>query len=159
MVQYLAQSECDGGGWDPLWFGSQYNEDGCNRTHGTARVVFSLLAAVDNGVADARALARRGGDWLLAAQGDDGGWGGVPGELSSIEETSLAVVALARLGEADAVARAIAWLAKATSGGRAFPAAPIGLYFDQLWYSEQLYPITFCLMAALAAEQLLASES
>jgi squalene-hopene/tetraprenyl-beta-curcumene cyclase len=31
----------------------------------------------------------------------------------------------------------------ATEDGRYFPAAPVGLYFARLWYSEELYPLIF----------------
>jgi squalene-hopene/tetraprenyl-beta-curcumene cyclase len=30
-----------------------------------------------------------------------------------------------------------------TRDGERFPAAPIGLYFARLWYSEALYPLLF----------------
>jgi squalene-hopene/tetraprenyl-beta-curcumene cyclase len=42
-----------------------------------------------------------------------------------------------------AIARGSSWLIEATERGRRFPAAPIGLYFAKLWYSERLYPLIF----------------
>jgi squalene-hopene/tetraprenyl-beta-curcumene cyclase len=85
-------------------------------------------------------------DWLLAAHNADGGWGGDRGVASSIEETALAVGALADSGAArvhDEILAGCAWIAAATEGGTRFRASPIGLYFAQLWYSESLYPIVF----------------
>jgi squalene-hopene/tetraprenyl-beta-curcumene cyclase len=151
IIVFLEREREEGGGWNPLWFGSQYNDERCNRVHGTARVVCSLVAAEQAGVDGVGKLAREGGAWLQKAQGADGGWGGMPGESGTIEETALAVTALAALGEERGVASGLGWLITATSEGTCFPAAPIGLYFDQLWYAEKLYPITFCLMATTAA--------
>ena len=68
----------------------------------------------------------------------------------SIEETALAVGALAGVAGAEAaVARGVDWLIAATDAGRVTPAAPIGLYFAKLWYFERLYPLVF-LAGALA---------
>jgi squalene-hopene/tetraprenyl-beta-curcumene cyclase len=62
--------------------------------------------------------------------------------LPSIEETALAVNALAVVPRArDAALRGVDWLIAATVQGRETPAAPIGLYFARLWYSEKLYPL------------------
>jgi squalene-hopene/tetraprenyl-beta-curcumene cyclase len=67
---------------------------------------------------------------------------------SSIEETALAIGALAAVGGQDAatqaaIARGCEWLRPATLDGERFPAAPIGFYFARLWYSELLYPLLF----------------
>jgi squalene-hopene/tetraprenyl-beta-curcumene cyclase len=91
--------------------------------------------------------------WLLEAQNADGGWGGDRGVLSSIEETGLAVGALASAAVAadklesmrPALQRGCHWLDAATDGVDDLPAAPIGLYFARLWYSESLYPALFAL--------------
>jgi squalene-hopene/tetraprenyl-beta-curcumene cyclase len=87
--------------------------------------------------------ADRGAEWLCAAQNGDGGWGSGRGETpSTIEETSLALRALASRKEAAAaVARGIAWLCEKTKNGTDFGAAPIGFYFARLWYFEKSYPI------------------
>jgi squalene-hopene/tetraprenyl-beta-curcumene cyclase len=98
---------------------------------------------------------RRGLNWLLSAQNEDGGWGGAPAGPSSTEETALALDALAGAvaGGADvpveAIDRACTWLIKHTDGGTSFDPAPIGLYFARLWYHERLYPLIFT-AAALA---------
>ena len=98
-------------------------------------------------------IRRRGIDWLLAAQNPDGGWGGAGGVDSTIEETGLAVQALAdALQEARpspglagtslevAISKGVSWLVSATRGGRDFAPSPIGLYFSRLWYFEKRIP-------------------
>jgi squalene-hopene/tetraprenyl-beta-curcumene cyclase len=98
---------------------------------------------------EARAV-RRGACWLLAAQNDDGGWGGDHGVPSSIEETSLAVSALASwpgASEQQAARKGAAWITQTTCGGEKTPPSPIGFYFARLWYFESLYPLIFALDA------------
>lgn len=149
-LRYLARQQRPDGSWLPLWFGNQ-GCPGCeNPLYGTARVVKALA---DTG--EAPALARRGVDWLLAAQGTDGGWGGGAGGAPSIEESALAVEALAAWQPEQplspavraAIEQGVDWLLAATGQGTRFDAAPIGLYFAKLWYSEQLYPVVFALAA------------
>ena len=41
----------------------------------------------------------------------------------------------------------VRWLLEATRGGARFTAAPIGLYFARLWYSETMYPRIFTALA------------
>ncbi|MFM8707049.1 MAG: hypothetical protein ACKOHK_02890, partial [Planctomycetia bacterium] len=97
-------------------------------------------------------------EWLVSCMGPDGGMGPAPGLPPSIEETALAVEALARVAatSADAglrdrataaVASGVEWLLERTAGGTQFPAAPIGLYFAKLWYDEELYPLAFTVAA------------
>ena len=93
--------------------------------------------------------------WLLAAQNDDGGWGGAKGLASTIEETAVALDALACVartqqpGDAvfEAIRRGANWLIERVGSGDTLPATPIGLYFARLWYSEKLYPLIFALSA------------
>ena len=59
----------------------------------------------------------------------------------------MAVHALAAEGGDVAVTLGVSWLSDATSNGSDFPAAPIGLYFASLWYSERLYPLIFTVAA------------
>ncbi len=161
-LRYLARQQRSDGSWLPLWFGNQ-GCPGCeNPLYGTARVVKALA---DTG--EAPAMARRGVDWLLAAQGSDGGWGGGPGVAPSLEETALAVEALAAwqpeqpLSPAvrSAIEQGVDWLLLATGQGTRFDAAPIGLYFAKLWYSEKLYPVVFPLAALSQARKRLALNS
>jgi squalene-hopene/tetraprenyl-beta-curcumene cyclase len=89
--------------------------------------------------------------WLLRAQNPDGGWGGARDVPSAIEETALAVNALAACGESPpspdgalaAAWRGAEWLSARTEAGRSFAASPIGFYFAKLWYYERLYPLIF----------------
>jgi squalene-hopene/tetraprenyl-beta-curcumene cyclase len=143
---FLAAGQAADGSWEPLWFGNQHAPREANPTYGTARVVAALLVTGRGGSPP----AQRGVDWLLAAQNADGGWGGAPGAPSSIEETAVAVEALAQCppGPADEpIRRGAAWLIDRTDRGRSFPPAPIGLYFAKLWYFERLYPLIFTVAA------------
>jgi squalene-hopene/tetraprenyl-beta-curcumene cyclase len=113
--------------------------------------------------------------WLVRAQQSDGSWTGsdrrslqdqhqsAPIEgLGSIEETALAVEALAALccraamrpGEfpcepkllvdcRKAVDFGVAWIARSTNHGTEFAPSPIGFYFAKLWYFEKHYPICY----------------
>ena len=148
-VRYLARAQRLDGAWVPLWFGNEAAPGEENPTYGTARVL-PALRAVSTWCAEARPLFERGTRWLLHAQGGDGGWGGAPGVPGSVEETALAVAALADgLQDEDigaAVHRGVAWLVARTADGPP-PAAPIGLYFARLWYAEALYPLIFAVEA------------
>jgi squalene-hopene/tetraprenyl-beta-curcumene cyclase len=170
-VSYLAGAQRGDGAWSPLWFGNQDAPDEENLTYGTAQVLRGLQALNDP---QTTLLQQRAVAWLLAAQNPDGGWGGgktetniehrtsniehrregkveIPSTLvprhsppASIEETALAVTALAGVPEARAaVEHGVDWLIAKTDGGRVTPAAPIGLYFAKLWYFERLYPLIF----------------
>lgn len=151
-VTYLEGAQRQDGAWVPLWFGNQDASDHENRVYGTARVVGALLALPSPWREQAAPLAEQGLRWLASAQNSDGGWGGVPGARSSIEETALAVSALAAgtaLGDSQGanLARGLSWILAKTDGGRTFKTAPIGLYFASLWYSEELYPVIFTVEA------------
>jgi len=135
---YLARTQRPDGAWAPLWFGNQHVPAEENLTYGTAQVVRALSPGP---IRDA------GVRWLLAAQNDDGSWGGGARTTPSIEETALAVAALAVAGERDAARRGAEWLVRATDEGRVFPPAPIGFYFAKLWYYEKLYPLIFTVAA------------
>jgi squalene-hopene/tetraprenyl-beta-curcumene cyclase len=104
----------------------------------------------------------RGRAWLLETQQPTGGWGAETGTPPTIEETGVALQALARCASvlpdataADAARRAARWLCDATNEGRRLPPAPIGLYFARLWYFEELYPLVFALggLMALSADR------
>jgi squalene-hopene/tetraprenyl-beta-curcumene cyclase len=135
-LRYLLRAQREDGSWVPLWFGNPRARDEKNPVYGTTRVM--LCAAVD----PANEAWKRAGAWLLSVQNPDGGFGGGVGLPSSIEETALAVEALAPIG-GPAVERACRWLADRTAWGTRFDPTPIGLYFANLWYSEKLYPLLF----------------
>lgn len=147
---HLVRTQRADGAWIPLWFGSQHEPRMENPLYGTARV----LCAAGTGEEDRpwRDALQRGLAWLRAAQGVDGGFGAAADLPPSIEETAQALEALAAAASAGLAPRdelaapmdaAVAWLARATEGGRRFAASPIGLYFARLWYSDRHYPLVF----------------
>jgi squalene-hopene/tetraprenyl-beta-curcumene cyclase len=149
--RYLAHTQAADGSWMPLWFGNQHRADEANPTYGTATVAQAL--------APSDPMRHRALSWLLAQQNADGGWGGGDGTPSSIEETALAVTALAGsggqavAGKAAAVSRGAAWLIERTDGGQSFAPTPIGFYFARLWYWEKLYPVVWTVQALRAAQR------
>lgn len=102
--RFLEKNQQADGSWMPLWFGNQDREDESNPVYGTSRV---LLAAASGALPDSSVAA--GCQYLIRSQNTDGGWGGGDSvavwlkkkqgtELkvtSSVEETALAVEALA----------------------------------------------------------------
>jgi len=181
-MYFLKAAQRADGSWVPLWFGNQGVPDKENPVYGTSRVLTHLLRVPAVYRQRMDGACQRGACWLLSAQNADGGWGGAPGVASSIEETSLAVDALAGLAGASddsrvcpyghttvrsdavrrylprdkyaltgtlrtALARGAQWLIQHTDQGRSTLACSIGLYFAQLWYSEELYPLVFALSA------------
>jgi squalene-hopene/tetraprenyl-beta-curcumene cyclase len=153
-IAYLKTQQRSDGSWVPLWFGNQYRrKDQENPTYGTAMVVRALD---DIGLPE---LADSGVSWLLGNQNADGGWGSGRGTTpSTIEETSLAVSALAFRGEVgDSLNEGAKWLVEATGSGTKFDATPIGFYFARLWYYERTYPMIWAVEAlsrVLRARQL-----
>ena len=145
---YLEKNQSDDGSWLPLWFGNQLTGDKTNPVYGTAKVCIYLSEAgcfQRNGEEYNRRIANmaaRARDYLLRQQNDDGSWGGSKGIKGTVEETSLAVSALAGkfTGECS---RGIMWL----SARNKTNAAPIGLYFAMLWYDEELYPLIYSVEA------------
>lgn len=155
-LSFLERSQREDGAFVPLWFGHQLETSEENPVYGTSRVLKGL-AAVEAGSTLAQQVRRRAEQFLLQVQNPDGGWGAAAGVASSIEETAVAISAIAAAGSSPA-ARAAAyrgadWLAGKTDSFRTFAAAPIGLYFAKLWYSEELYPIIFATAAMQALEE------
>ncbi|HEU0186039.1 MAG TPA: squalene--hopene cyclase, partial [Blastocatellia bacterium] len=157
-LKFLGRAQRSDGAWIPLWFGNQRAPDDENPTYGTARV---LSAYRSLNLLETEA-ARRGLRWLIRAQSDDGGWGGAPQTLSSVEETALAVDALLGCGDVagskEALERGIRWLVERVEGGGFADASPIGFYFAKLWYFEQLYPVIFITGALGRAVQATSTE-
>lgn len=149
---YLERAREREGTWVPLWFGNQQELDESNRTYGTVKVLLALTE-VGEWLPRARESVREGMDWLFRQQQDDGGWGGGVSRMpGSIEETALALEALAAAGRDSpeqrvAIQRGVAFLAERTKGGTEFPESPIGLYFAKLWYFERLYPLVWTVSA------------
>ena len=89
-----------------------------------------------------------GSAWLAAQQNGDGGWGGELGAPSSIEETALAVDALAASScWGEQLEGGVGYLIERTQSGTEFPPTPIGFYFAKLWYFEKLYPMAWTVSA------------
>ncbi|HYE31813.1 MAG TPA: prenyltransferase/squalene oxidase repeat-containing protein [Methylomirabilota bacterium] len=138
-IQFLQKTQNEDGSWSPLWFGNQHSPDESNRTYGTTRALLGLLSA-----GESSALAK-GLEWLANKQNEDGSWGGGCAAMSSIEETALAVEALAAAGGQwlSAARRGGEWLAERVETGEWRHPAPIGFYFAKLWYFERLYPLIY----------------
>lgn len=152
-IAYLRRVQRPDGAFVPLWFGNQAAADEENPVLGTARVI-AALALLEGRRSDVDAMLTSARRWLLSARNADGGWGGDRGVRSSIEETGLAIGALATAGGDDAdaaIAAGCEWLQAATADGTRLPAAPIGLYFARLWYSEALYPLLFTVSGVASA--------
>ncbi len=156
--EFLRRRQRDDGAWLPLWFGNQNDPREENPVYGTSRVLLAYrdLARYES------VEAHRAVTWLCAQRNSDGGWGGsktaTPGatghltQVSSLEETALAVEALLPAAQTDSRARmavesGIEWLIAAVEEGRHREASPIGFYFARLWYYERLYPLTFSVSA------------
>lgn len=147
---FLDKRQNEDGSWLPLWFGNQDAPDEINPLYGTSKVV---LAYVATGRTDAL-QAQAGLRWLKKSQNTDGGWGGVPGAPSSVEETALAVETL--LTNQDAVAEVssgLNWLMERIEDHRISETSPIGFYFAKLWYFERLYPLIFATSAIRKADR------
>ncbi len=155
-TEFLHDTQRPDGSWLPLWFGNQFVTGEENPTYGTARVVCAL-AALGRGYEihgmevdpDSVVLGLR---WLLAAQRADGAWGGAAGVEASIEETALALEALASCASLEfrsvaelpldaAIERGTRWLLVRVESGEWTQPSPIGFYFAKLWYYERLYPM------------------
>jgi len=142
LIRFLLQSQSETGSWVPLWFGNEHAPDGANPVYGTARVLVGLLGT--SGATDSKMAAaiQRAVDYLTGAQNPDGGWGGDAGIESTVEETALAVRALASVQAArTSASRGLRWLTDHVDC--LDKPAPIGLYFASLWYFEKLYPLVF----------------
>jgi squalene-hopene/tetraprenyl-beta-curcumene cyclase len=159
---FLVRGQRADGAWVPLWFGSQQVPSLANPLYGTARV---LAASAELVRAGAGSTVARAEEWLLASQQAHGGFGAERGVTATIEETALALGALAgaaargNAAALPALRRAADWLSGRTGGGTSFAAAPIGLYFAKLWYSEALYPLIFTVSALQRARRFLAPAS
>jgi squalene-hopene/tetraprenyl-beta-curcumene cyclase len=166
-LNYLRDVQREDGSWVPLWFGNQSAPNQENPVYGTSRALKHLAACgLEMGpmgrMGQIRPMCERAVEWLLSAQNADGGWGGAASVASSIEETALAVDALAvactsctdPFKAVQAARRGAQWLMARTEHGTSLPASPIGLYFARLWYFEELYPLIFTLSALVRVSRL-----
>lgn len=158
-LAFLAARQRSDGAWLPLWFGSQRTADLTNPVFGTGRV---LLAYRELGLWESPP-ARAGRAFLVNSACPTGGWGADLAAEPSIEETAVALEALAEpAGEPEvlAVRTGADWLCQQAAQGGLDRPTPIGLYFARLWYHEKLYPITMttsALRCVLRAAELVRS--
>ena len=167
MVRFLESSQRADGAWLALWFGNQAATAQANPTYGTAQVLRTLAQCAGQGHCCPEAL-RRGSSWLLRAQLIEGGWGGDAGVTATVEESAIAVDAVAALLLAagdrpvqwldvdrahEALVRGVHWLATRINDDGDVKPFPIGLYFASLWYSERLYPLVFAISALRRARK------
>ncbi len=145
-MKFLLKTQRADGAWLPLWFGNEHAPDDENLTYGTAKVLIALRELDESGFRIPRAMDREAASWLVSAQDASGGWGGFVGGPVSVEETGLAVEALAGF-RAEAADAGACWLAARVADGTWIEPAPIGFYFAKLWYFERLYPQIFTVSA------------
>ena len=162
-VRFLFKTIRSDGSWLPLWFGNQWNTNDENPVYGTARVVTALSQ-----IAQSIEL-EWGVRWLTKAQKPDGSWSGSPSGQAAIEETALAVEALAeslnvmvteefRVAALHGIERGTNWLLSRVESGEWTQPSPIGFYFAKLWYYEKLYPMIFTAAALNRVQQIVASR-
>ncbi len=142
-ASYLEGHQSEEGSWLPLWFGNQMTEDKTNPVYGTAKVCVYLsdclkLEPESNLKKRITGLVNAARNFLLDQQNPDGSWGGAKGVSGTIEETSLAICALAGWNQV-ACLSGLKWMEMQGE----IKAAPIGLYFALLWYDEKLYPLIY----------------
>jgi len=140
-IQFLAAQQRADGSWLPLWFGNEHAPDDENPLYGTAKVVIALCELANRGFTLPEGMLDRALRWLVDRQDASGGWSGARYGPVSVEETALAVEALAGTAHAAAMNRGAAWLAERIESGTWREPAPIGFYFAKLWYYERLYPL------------------
>lgn len=152
LLGWMKQAQAADGSWSPLWFGDQDAPQEQSLVYGTATATEYLSASSDP---LAVLLATKGVRYLLAAQNSDGGWGGTKGAPSKVTLTAKALSALASYPDCDpqAIERGFDWLYQRYTDGTWLQREPIGLYFARLWYSEELYSLTFVLQALKKLKQ------
>ncbi|WP_409464572.1 prenyltransferase/squalene oxidase repeat-containing protein [Amycolatopsis sp. GA6-003] len=135
--EYLRGHQGNDGSIASVWFR--------DNTHGTSRL---LEVFAGDGRSPAAAAARK---WLLANQAGDGGWPlrhELPPKGSTAEETAWALFALLADGEdpgGPAVLRAVEWLVNHQDDQGTWRPGNVGLYFDDLCYTDDLIAHTFAL--------------
>ncbi|MDF9829040.1 prenyltransferase/squalene oxidase repeat-containing protein [Parabacteroides sp. PF5-6] len=146
LLRWMRKTQAADGSWTPLWFGDQDAEDERSPVYATAMTI-EYLSGCEEPIA--REMVRKATAYLLATQNADGGWGGAKGVSSKITLTARALSALASYRHTDneAKKRAFDYLYGMYKSGDLFRAEPIGLYFSRLWYSEEMYNLTFVLNA------------
>jgi len=148
---YLHRQQADDGHWLPLWFGNQQTDDKKNPVYGTAKVAVYLEDCCQLGCLDAdlkkrlTAMVTSAKNYLLLQQNPDGSWGGKKETPGTVEETALAIGALASTHPENCM-RGFSWLLS-ENRTETLSSSPIGLYFAALWYDEKMYPLVYTLEA------------
>ena len=162
-LRYLIHQQHSGGYWTPLWFGNQHEAKEENPLYGTSKVLLALAEPRVNDIFNLQVPLTAGLRWMINAQDPGGGWSGFMGGPPSIEETALAIEALAAcLSHRETLPdglpwdevrscleKGLAWLLPRVESGEWKNPSPIGFYFAKLWYYEELYPVIY-VNAALA---------
>ena len=145
MTSWLQKAMTKEGSWTPLWFGDQDAADEENAVYGAATII-DYLKRCNTHTALPLTHALR---FLLDSQNTDGGWGGNKGVSSKVTLTAKAIGALShfRPDTDEAIRRGIDYLYQRYETGTLYDREPIGLYFSRLWYSEELYNITYLISA------------
>jgi squalene cyclase len=149
--KFLEKNQHPNGSWLPLWFGNQLTDNQSNPVYGTAKVTTyisdcleynclkpDLKIILEHMLSSARYF-------LILQQNNDGSWGAKRNIQGSIEETSLALAALAGKDK-HACVQGVDWV-KQEFKNNGLRSAPIGLYFAALWYNEKMYPLIYYLEA------------
>jgi squalene-hopene/tetraprenyl-beta-curcumene cyclase len=156
---FLQKTQQPDGSWVPLWFGNEHVHGMLNPVYGTAKVISHLTRMKPAELATMKESIKSGVKWLIEAQKENGTWGGDKNAPATIEETAIALDAIAGFAalhgflddSATPVKKALLTGSKALvemiNIHDTLPSSPIGLYFARLWYHEKLYPLIFSLSA------------
>lgn len=146
-ANYLQKHQSPEGSWLPLWFGNQQADGYKNPVYGTARVSVYLTDCHNKEFVQGELKEKLitmnypAQKYLLSQQNEDGSWGGSKGISGTVEETSMAISALA-VSYPDACEAGFTWLEN-EADLKNLRASPIGLYFAALWYDEKMYPLVY----------------
>lgn len=157
-LQFLASQQRADGSWLPLWFGNEHAPDDENPVYGTAKVVLALRELSDRNFDLPADMLERGVNWLVERQDSTGGWSGAKDGPATVEETALALEALAGTQYVSTTDRGAAWLVERVESGAWRDPSPIGFYFAKLWYYERLYPYVWTVGALGRAAALRVGE-
>ncbi|MCX8156100.1 MAG: hypothetical protein N3J91_06615 [Verrucomicrobiae bacterium] len=152
-IRFLMDEQRQDGAWRSRHYGNQYAHTEENLTMGTAGVLLALPELVARSYFELVEPLNSGVLWLVKHQNTDGSWGGGHGGPPSVEETALALEALAEalqqpgpllLETREQVRNALAWganwLVQHLEGGNWTTPAPLGLQWGQFWYYEETWP-------------------
>jgi len=152
-IRFLMDEQRQDGAWRSHWFGNQYAHQEENLTMGTAGVLMALPELVARSYFELVEPLNSAVLWLVKNQNSDGSWGGGHGGPPSVEETALALEALAetllqpgpllletREQARNAAAWGANWLVQHIEAGNWTTPAPLGLLWGQFWFYENLWP-------------------